>query len=68
MAAQILQINFRFSASRAEHEALIASLCESLRRGSRVHLEGLAHERSASEAGGIYLFAVGLHDSQVRHP
>jgi hypothetical protein len=56
MAQQLLQINFKFSVSRAEFEQLAAQLASSF-----AELDGLVWKiwlmnEKDSEAGGIYLF------------
>lgn len=56
MSARILQVNFKFSVSRAEYEQTAASLA-----GSFAEVQGLRWKvwimnEADNEAGGIYLF------------
>jgi hypothetical protein len=56
MAQQLLQINFKFSVSRAEFEQLAVELASSFAELDGLRWKIWLMNEEKSEAGGIYLF------------
>ena len=56
MAERILQINFKFSVSRAEYEQAATSLASEFADVAGLRWKVWLMNEAASEAGGIYLF------------
>jgi hypothetical protein len=59
MSRKILQINFKFHASRAEYEAAVAPLAEPIATVPGLLWRVWLVNEAGQEAGGIYLFADG---------
>lgn len=56
MAERILQINFKFSVSRAEYEQVATSLASEFADVAGLRWKVWLMNKAESEAGGIYLF------------
>ena len=59
MAKTILQVNYRFNASRAEHTALVTPMADFIARVPGLVWKIWLMNEAEHEAGGMYLFESG---------
>jgi len=56
MSRKILQINYKFNVSRAEHDQVVSAVASEIAAVPGLHWKVWLMNEADSEAGGIYLF------------